>query len=270
MQDADQKLVSISIAGDNIKQSLQEAKQLKSAFFIFYRFFMTLNTVTSNTRWHNFVSQDAINQAVVTRILAAANEAINQHGSFFIVLAGGGTPKSVYQLLSKAPAEWANWHVYHNDDRCLPVDHVERNSKMARDVWLDRVAIPQNQIHDIPTELGNIEGAKAYAKTLQSVGTFDLVILGLGEDGHTASLFPNQTVDNSADVVPVFDAPKPPADRVTMSLNRLNNTHEVLFLVTGAGKQEAVNNWRKGVNIPATLIAPENGVDVYCFGVILN
>ncbi|MES2498980.1 MAG: 6-phosphogluconolactonase [Pseudomonadota bacterium] len=224
----------------------------------------------ANTRWHTFESQDAINQAALNRILAAAQEAINKHGSFLVVLAGGSTPKSVYQLLSQQQADWANWHIYHNDDRCLPVDHVERNSKMARDVWLNHVAIPQEQIHDIPTELGNIEGAKAYAKTLQGLRAFDLVILGLGEDGHTASLFPNQTVDNSADVVPVFDAPKPPVNRVTMSQNRLNDTHEVLFLVTGAGKQEAVDNWRKGVKIPATLIAPKNGVDVYCFGVKLN
>lgn len=223
-----------------------------------------------NTRWHTFHSQDAINKAAVERILAAAKEAIIKHGSFLVVLAGGGTPKSVYQLLSQQSADWAKWHIYHNDDRCLPVDHAERNSKMSRDVWLNHVAIPQNQIHDIPTELGNVEGAKAYAKTLEGVRAFDLVILGLGEDGHTASLFPNQIVDNSADAVPVFDAPKPPADRVTMSQNRLNNTHEVLFLVTGAGKQEAVDNWRKGVKIPASLIAPKNGVDVYCFGVNLN
>jgi 6-phosphogluconolactonase len=219
------------------------------------------------SRWHQFHSQDEINQAAVTRILQAAEQAIAKHGSFLVVLAGGGTPKSVYQLLAKEQADWANWHVFHNDDRCLPTDHVERNSKMAREAWLNHVAIPQNQIHDIPAELGNIEGAKAYAKTLVGVRIFDLVILGLGEDGHTASLFPGQAVDNSADVVPVFNSPKPPADRVTMSQNRLNNTYEVMFLVTGAGKQDAVNDWLKGEAIPATLIAPECGVDVYCFGV---
>ncbi len=228
------------------------------------------NHPLTQTRWHPFHSQDEINQAAVQRILQAAKEAIAQHGSFLVVLAGGSTPKSVYQLLSQQSADWAHWHVFHNDDRCLPVDHVDRNSKMARDVWLNHVAIPHNQIHDIPTELGNVEGAKAYAKTLAGVRAFDLVILGLGEDGHTASLFPNQEIDNSADVVPVFNAPKPPAERVTMSQHRLNNTHEVLFLVTGAGKQEAVDNWRKGVQIPATLIAPENGVDVYIYGVSLN
>jgi 6-phosphogluconolactonase len=227
--------------------------------------------MTSNaTRWQLFNSQDDINQATTQRILDAAKEAIAKHGSFLIVLAGGSTPKSVYQLLAKADADWSKWHIYYNDDRCLPIDHAERNSLMAAEAWLNHVAIPKNQIFDIPTELGNVEGAKAYAKTLKGIRTFDLVLLGLGEDGHTASLFPNQTVDNSADAVPVFEAPKPPADRVTISQNRLNDTHEVIFLVTGAGKQEAVDNWRKGVNIPATLINSPNGVDVYCFGVSLN
>jgi len=222
------------------------------------------------TRWKQFNSQQEINEAATNRILAAAKAAIRAHGSFLIVLAGGSTPKSVYEQLAQSEADWPNWHVYHNDDRCLPVDHDERNSKMARKAWLNHVAIPESQIHDIPAELGNIEGAKLYAQTLDGVRTFDLVILGLGEDGHTASLFPNQTVDNSADAVPVFDAPKPPAERITISQNRLNNTNEVMFLVTGSGKQEAVDNWRKGVKIPATLVTGKNGADVYCFGVNLN
>lgn len=225
------------------------------------------HTTHQQSRWHQFDSQQAINQAAVKRILAAANEAISKHGSFLIVLAGGSTPKSVYELLSKEQADWSKWHVYHNDDRCLPVDHSDRNSLMARQAWLNHVAIPAAQIHDIPAELGNIAGAKAYAQTLAGVRTFDLVLLGLGEDGHTASLFPGQAVDNSADAVPVFDAPKPPPERITISQKRLSDSHEVLFLVTGAGKQEAVDKWRSGVNIPATLIAPENGVDVYVYGV---
>jgi 6-phosphogluconolactonase len=204
------------------------------------------------------------------RILQAATEAINKEGSFIIVLAGGSTPKSIYEMLAKADANWEKWHIYYNDDRCLPVDHPERNSKMARDVWLSKVAIPSSQIHDIPTELGPVEGAKAYAQTLAGLRAFDLVLLGVGEDGHTASLFPDHVVDNSADVVPVFDAPKPPSERVTMSQNRLNLTYEAMFLVTGAGKQEAVDSWRNGVAIPAALITPKNGVDVYCFGVELK
>ena len=232
-----------------------------------------IHTLTLNnqqiTRWHQFDSQNDINQAALQAILDAAASAIKNHGSFSIVLAGGGTPKSIYALLAKQKADWANWHVYINDDRCLPIDHDERNSKMVEDVWLSHVSIPQNQFHAIPSELGPVEGAKAYAKTLVNVGTFDLVLFGLGEDGHTASLFPGHAVDNSADVVAVFDSPKPPAMRVTMSQNRLNNTKKAIFLVTGKGKQDAVDNWRSGVAIPAALITPACGVDVYCFDVNL-
>jgi len=226
-------------------------------------------TQQSATRWHSFKSQDEINQAAIANILKAADKAINKYGSFLIVLAGGSTPKAVYKLLSEQQVDWSKWHIFHNDDRCLPVDDDERNSKMAREAWLNHVDIPENQIHDIPAELGNAAGAKAYTETLRGVRTFDLVILGLGEDGHTASLFPNHVVDNSADAVPVSDAPKPPADRITISQNRLNHTNEVMFLVTGAGKQDAVNQWRSGEFIPATLITGKHGADVYCFGVQL-
>ena len=221
------------------------------------------------TRWYSFDSQHDINQAALQAILNAASKAIKNHGSFSIVLAGGSTPKSIYALLAKQNADWAHWHVYINDDRCLPVDDDERNSKMVDEVWLSLVNIPKNQFYPIPSELGPIAGAKSYNKTIANIGTFDLVLFGLGEDGHTASLFPGHEVDNSADVVPVFDSPKPPAERVTMSQNRLNNTHEALFLVTGSGKQEAVDNWRSGVAIPAALITPECGVDVYCYDVKL-
>lgn len=222
------------------------------------------------SRWYLFDTQEAINQAALKRILQAAEDASAKRGRFTIVLAGGSTPKSVYELLRHAKADWSKWHVYHDDDRCLPVDHKDRNSLMAREAWLNHVEIPSEQVYDIPAELGSVEGAKVYARTLADEGEFDLVLLGLGEDGHTASLFPDHPVDNTADAVPVFDSPKPPPERITLSQNRLSNAREVVFLVTGAGKQEAVDNWRKGVAIPATLIQPKNGVDVYCFGVKLN
>ena len=253
--------------------SSQKAAQQNAAFFVFLSFieiFMTQNKPLASTRWHTFSAQESLNHAAVTRILQAANEAIAKHGSFSIVLAGGSTPKTIYAMLAKADTDWAKWHVYINDDRCLPVDDDERNSKMVNEVWLSHVSIPNNQFHAIACELGPIEGAKTYNKTLANVGTFDLVLFGLGEDGHTASLFPGHVVDNSADVVPVFNSPKPPAERVTMSQNRLNNTKEALFLVTGSGKQAAVNAWRGGESIPAALITPACGVDVYCFAVDLN
>lgn len=219
------------------------------------------------SRWQSFDSQEALNQAAVARILQAAKTAIANRGSFSIVLAGGTTPKSVYESLRFADTDWSKWHIYYNDDRCLPIDHPERNSLMAAQAWLDHVNIPAQQVHDIPTELGPVAGAKAYAETLAGLGDFDLVLLGLGEDGHTASLFPGHSWDDNVDAFPVFDAPKPPPERVSISAARLSKAREVMFLVTGAGKQEAVDNWRKGVAIPATVIKPKNGVDVYCYGV---
>ena len=251
-------------------------KRLKSdivllkAFLNMQKPIQTLTVGNQISRWHTFESQAALNEVSVARIVAAANEAIVARGAFSIVLAGGSTPKSIYQMLRNVQADWSKWHVYHNDDRCLPVDHADRNSLMARQAWLDHVAIPAGQIHDIPAELGPFEGAKAYAAIVAGIGMFDLVLLGLGEDGHTASLFPGHTWDDSVDAFPVFDAPKPPPERVSLSARRLSDTRAVLFLVTGAGKQEAVDNWRKGVRIPATVIAPEAGVDVYLFGVKID
>ena len=98
-----------------------------------------------------------------------------------------------------------------------------------------------------------------------TIGSFDLVLLGLGEDGHTASLFPSQDWgegQESADALPVFNAPKPPPERVSLSAQRLGKAEQVLFLVTGAGKREAVSRWQAGDPIPASAIHPANGVDV--------
>ncbi len=223
-----------------------------------------------NIRWTHFDSVESLRHKACDAIVACAQAAIEKNGRFSIVLAGGNTPRAIYRLLREAKADWSKWHVYHGDERCLPSDHVDRNSLMARQAWLQYVNVHASQVHDIPAELGNVTGAEVYSDTLKNIGTFDMVILGLGEDGHTASLFPNHVVNNSADAVPVFNSPKPPSDRVTLSQNRLCDTHHVLFLVTGVGKQEAVDHWRQGVAIPASLITAKDVVDVYSYEVVLN
>jgi 6-phosphogluconolactonase len=225
---------------------------------------------TKNTRFKSFKSIEALRHEVCDAIVKSANEAIAERGKFLIVLAGGNTPRAVYRLLRDLPMDWAKWHIYHGDERCLLPSHEDRNSLMVEQVWTQYVPIPKSQIHDIPAELGPVAGAKAYTVELAGTPMFDMVLLGLGEDGHTASLFPGHAVDNSADAVPVFNSPKPPPARISLSQNRLNNTRQVIFLVTGTGKQQAVDNWRYGVAIPATLIMPEYGVDVYCYEVELN
>lgn len=216
-------------------------------------------------RWQIFPDAEALRDAAVAVIDQAARQAIAVRGEFHIVLSGGNTPRAVHERLASLKTDWSAWHIYFGDERCLPTDHPERNSYMAHDVWLDCVAIPPMQMHLIPAELGATRAAQEYAKVLHEVGEFDLVMLGLGEDGHTASLFPGHdwgTADDSPDVLAIHDAPKPPPERVSLSAVRLSRAHRVMFLVTGAAKREAVARWQAGEKLPASAIAPEGGVEV--------
>jgi 6-phosphogluconolactonase len=218
-----------------------------------------------DVRWIGAADAMALRRSAFQRIVGSARHAIERRGRFLIVLAGGNTPRGVYDLLRAASTVWSCWHVYFGDERCLPSGNVDRNSRMAADIWLEHVPIAQAQIHVIPAELGAEVAALGYADTLRGVGNFDLVLLGLGEDGHTASLFPGHdwgATSEAPDVIAVFDAPKPPPQRVSLSAARLSRTREVLFLVEGASKRDAVARWRMGANIPARSIRPETGVDV--------
>lgn len=206
-------------------------------------------------------------------IARAAEQALTDTGAFHVVLSGGDTPRALYKRLRALKTNWAAWHIYFSDERCLPAIDPERNSTMARDAWLNHVPVPQKQVYAIPTEMGAKAAAAAYSATLQQVGEFDLVLLGLGEDGHTASLFPGNDWGQEADspvAIPVFDAPKAPAERVSLSAWRLSQAKQVLFLVIGESKQEAVMNWRAGANLPARAITPLLGVDVLAESVLLK
>lgn len=216
-------------------------------------------------RWIGVADVSELRQLACRRILDAGDRAIAQPGQFHLVLAGGNTPRAVYQMLSSANADWQHWHIYFGDERCLPADDSNRNSKMALDSWLASVPIPAHQIHVIPAELGAGLASDLYSKQLHTVADFDLVLLGLGEDGHTASLFPGHDWGvgaTAADVLAVFDAPKPPLQRVTMSAQRLSRAREVLFMVEGEGKRDAVRQWQAGAELPARAIRPEAGIDV--------
>ncbi|MDD5365320.1 MAG: 6-phosphogluconolactonase [Gallionellaceae bacterium] len=217
------------------------------------------------TRWHVAESEANWLSRALAFIHAAEAAALADHGQFSIVLAGGSTPGRVYQALAGESHDWSRWQVWYGDERCLPPGHSERNSTLADESWLKRAAIPGVNIYPIPAELGASIGAEAYARTLTGKGPFDLVLLGLGEDGHTASLFPGHAWGETADTpdaLPVFDAPKPPPERVSLSARRLSDARRVLFLVAGAGKREAVAAWRRGEAIPAASIRPAAGVDV--------
>jgi 6-phosphogluconolactonase len=208
------------------------------------------------------VLEDAESVALRARdeILAIAASAISTRGRFSIVLAGGTTPERAYALLADSESDWAHWHVYLGDERCLPAYKQDRNSVMASRTLTDKVPIPATQVHPIPAEYGAEEAALLYENELVSALPFDLVLLGMGEDGHTASLFPGQVHDAKRLVLPVHHAPKPPPDRVSLSPRALAACRELLFLVTGAGKKEAVRRWRDGEAIPIAGIR-SNGRD---------
>ncbi len=133
---------------------------------------------------------------------------------------------------------------------------------MAHDSLSGKVPVPASQIHPIRAELGAEQAAGDYGRLLKNTAPFHMVLLGLGEDGHTASLFPGQQHPEDRLVVPVHNAPKPPPDRVSLTPKALGNTQNLLFLVSGRGKREAVKAWRDHQPIPASTIATRGRAEV--------
>jgi len=213
-------------------------------------------------RWHHLPDAAAIAAETVRRVLLAADAAIARHGVFRVVLAGGSTPERAYRQLADSDADWARWELYLGDERCLPADDAERNSRMIEQAWLTRSPIGPRQVHWIPAERGATQGARDYEAVIETVLPFDMVLLGMGEDGHTASLFPGHRHDPARLVVPVEDAPKPPPERISLNFGALGQTREMLLLVSGASKRDAVHRWRNGEPLPVADLACDAGIDV--------
>ena len=208
-----------------------------------------------SVRWTQLDDADQVAEQAVERITATARQAIAERGRFHLVLAGGRTPAVAYERLRSPEQDWSRWRVFFGDERCLPIGHPERNSTMAHRTLLDHVPIPANQIHPIAAERGPESGADAYGELIASYLPFDLVLLGMGEDGHTASLFPEQPIDPNALTIAVHGAPKPPPERVSLGVAALQRTSRLLFLVTGADKRDAVRRWRSGEELPVAEVA---------------
>ena len=217
------------------------------------------------TDWQCLADADAVATHATELVLQAAANAINERGVFHLVLAGGRTPEKVYRQLANSKADWKNWQLYFGDERCLPADHPERNSCMAATAWLDHGAVPANNIHPIPAELGAEIAATHYVAVIDNARPFDLVLLGMGEDGHTASLFPGQLHPETESVHAVHHAPKPPPDRVSLSRASLSDSRDVLVLITGAGKRAAVQQWQAGEALPIASITTR-----HCMTVLLD
>jgi 6-phosphogluconolactonase len=220
---------------------------------------------------------DAMAEEAARRFVAAARMAVAERGAFVVALSGGATPKRLYERLAVAPhapnVDWARVTVVWSDERCVPPDNPASNFRMARETLLDHVPILATNVRRIRGEYSSAGAAASYDELLHQLfgrpesaapAHMDLVLLGLGEDGHTASLFPGETaVHESARWVSAAIAPAVPSARVTLTPVMINAAASVLFLVSGAAKsaimQRVLEGPRTPHELPAQLITPVSG-----------
>ena len=205
-----------------------------------------------------------------------AGTAIAARGVFSVALSGGSTPAPFYSLLSseyyRARIDWKRIHFFWTDERCVAKDHPDSNFGMAFNMLLSKVPVPDANIHRIPGELDPEEAASAYDRDLRTFfgnGTlprFDLVYLGVGTDGHTASIFPGEkpVSDISETAVPVY-VEKLGSHRISLTIPVLNNAAAVVFLVTGKSKAGIVRDIIevKKPELPAAWVIPANGKSIW-------
>jgi 6-phosphogluconolactonase len=194
--------------------------------------------------------------------VARSSEAVAQKGFFTVALSGGSTPKALYQLLAEsfqAQAPWSRTHFFWSDERHVPPDHPDSNYRMTNEAMLSHVPVPEGNVHRIHGE--NPDAAEAAREYEQTVQQLDLILLGLGPDGHTASIFPGSEVLH--ETVRLVAAPwveKFNTYRITMTLPLLNSGASVLFLVSGAEKAEILKEVIEGPKkYPAQFVQPTHG-----------
>lgn len=218
-----------------------------------------------------FPDPGALAESAANRIAGAAASSVSQRDRFAVGLAGGSTPRQLYRTLAEEPwrsrIPWERTHVYWSDERCVPPDDPQSNYAMAQETLLSAVELPPDSIHRIQGELPQDEAVAAYADELFDSFTdfpprLDVVLLGLGADGHTASLFPDspQLAERERLVVPTR-SPEPPHERISLSLRTLNAARCVIFLVTGEEKADALRRVleRRDGSLPAARIQPIDG-----------
>jgi 6-phosphogluconolactonase len=218
----------------------------------------------------------ALADEAARRFVALAHAAVADHGRFTVALSGGSTPRALHERLARLPlsesVDWANVHVFWGDERLVPPDDLESSYRMARETLLAHVPIPAANIYPVPTIGGTPEAAaSAYDETIAvtfgaNPARFDLILLGIGPDGHTASLFPGQPEvvrPSAALAVAVHNAPKPPPTRITCTYRLINAAANVLFLVAGADKAAVLREVLRGpadvARLPAQGVRPQSG-----------
>jgi 6-phosphogluconolactonase len=210
-----------------------------------------------------FSTAELLADAVARHIVTCAADAISSRGRFTLALAGGSTPRASYSRLAtrdlRLEIDWQRTHVIWGDERCVPPDDPRSNYRMAKEALLDRVPIPAHQIHRIRGEDDPEKAAAEYERELRALlGSegIDLVLLGMGEDGHTASLFPGQAaVQETARWVMAVYVPEMKMWRITLTPAVLNAARNVTFVVSGAGKAARLQQVLQGPFTPEVLPA---------------
>ncbi len=227
-----------------------------------------------------FPDPQALALAAADLLVDVANKATQAHGMFSVALSGGSTPQLLYKLLGSEPfserVDWSKTHIFWGDERCVPPDNPESNYLKAKQALLDHIPIPPENVHRILTELTPEQAAEDYEETLlrffsslsddeeRAQASFDLVLLGMGDDGHTASLFPGTSViHEDTRWVRALYVDKLAAWRVTLTPAILNRSKHVVFLVSGAGKSYTLQRVIYGSYMPdrypSQVIRPEKG-----------
>ena len=217
-------------------------------------------------------TEDAF-KTLATFIGDLAGECSAQRGQFTIALSGGSTPRGLYQLLA-SPAfagrlDWDRWHIFWSDERCVPPDHQDSNYRMAKEVFLDQISVSDEHIHRMQGEVVPQKAAEEYEILVQeifqsSAPSFDLVLLGIGEDGHTASLFPGTMALTVKDKLVVDNwVPVLQSHRITFTLPLINSARIVAFLDTNESKadilQRVLEPDEEDGLLPAALVQPSPG-----------
>lgn len=220
-------------------------------------------------RVHTFPTPKEVGQQAADYVAGLAEQAILRRGRFTVALSGGSLMDMIAPPLRRRQEEvkWSAWHLFWADERCVPLSHPESNYRLARRTLFDYVDIPLSQIYPIDDSLTPSTAALVYQATLEQVFSgpwprFDLILLGMGPDGHTASLFPGHPLlqEQKRWVAHLTDSPKPPPERITLTLPVINRARQVAFVVVGQNKAEALARVRQGDSaLPASLVQPLDG-----------
>lgn len=203
--------------------------------------------------WQVYESLTQASQAAAEFIIREIQNCLLKQGECHIALPGGNTPAACLELVSQATLDWDKVYWYLGDERCLPAGDTERNDVMLTQHLFRK--LPVAHVYTMATESGAEQAAEAYRNIIDKLQALDIVFLGMGEDGHTASLFPdNPALLDERSVVAVYDSPKPPAERVSLGLQTLRKASLRMVLTAGDSKKEIIQQIYQGADLPVNML----------------